>query len=173
MDLFEAIKTRRSVRSFTSKDVTDDQVVKIIEAATWAPSAGNLQPWEFIVVRNEETKRKLARAALNQDWLVEAPVVIVACANEKRSSWYGERGRTLYCICDTSAAIQNLLLAVHALGLGACWIGAFHEDEVSSILRIPRGVRPIAIIPIGYPAEHPRPPERRPVKDVIHSERYG
>jgi len=173
MDVFEAIRTRRSVRRFRGDPVPDEALRLILEAATWAPSAGNLQPWELIVVRDEEVKLKLARAALHQMWIAEAPIVIVACANERRSQLgYGERGRRLYCICDVSAAIQNMLLAAHALGLGSCWVGAFHDDEVSEILGLPPGVRPIAILPIGYPAESPSPPPRRSLREVVHVDRY-
>jgi len=173
MDVFEAIRGRRSIRAYTDEDVPDDVVLRLIDAARWAPSAGNIQPWEFVVVRNPETKRLLSAAALHQTFIAEAPVVIVVCAHEARSSWgYGERGRTLYCIQDTAAATQNLLLAAHALGLGACWVGAFREDEVRRILRIPAEVRPVAIVPVGHPAEWPRPRPRRPIQEVVHYERF-
>ncbi len=109
MDLFEAIKSRRSVRSFTREDVSEETVEKLIDAARWAPSAGNLQPWEFIVVRKPEIKRKLSIAALDQTFIEEAPVVIVVCANQLRSGrGYGARGVNLYCLQDTAAATQNM-----------------------------------------------------------------
>lgn len=174
MDVFEAIKGRRSIRRFAPGDVKDEDLMKILEAAIWAPSAGNLQPWEFVVVRNAETKEALARAALNQWFVAEAPVVVVVCANIPRSaSYYGERGEKLYCIQDTAAAIQNMLLAIHALGYGACWIGAFREEAVRKILELPLHLRPVAIIPIGVPGEKPTPPPRRPLKKVVHFEKYG
>jgi len=173
MDVFEAIKGRRSIRAYRNMDVSQEIVEKLIEAARWAPSAGNIQPWEFIIVRNPETKRRLAEAALRQSFIEEAPVVIVVCADEERSArGYGTRGRTLYCIQDTAAAIQNIHLAAYALGLGTCWVGAFREDEARKILNIPEGVRPVAIIPVGYPAESPSPRSRRPLKEIIHYERF-
>jgi len=173
LDLFEAIRGRRSVRAFTKEDVPDDVVEKLIDAARWAPSAGNIQPWEFVVVRNPETKRRLAAAALYQDFIAEAPVVVVVCANERRSAMgYGRRGATLYCIQDCAAATQNMLLAAHALGLASCWVGAFSEDEVREVIEAPDGVRPVAIVPIGHPAERPRPPPRRPLNHIIHYERF-
>ena len=173
MDVFEAIKGRRSIRAYRDMDVSQEIVEKLIEAARWAPSAGNIQPWEFIIVRNPETKRRLAEAALRQSFIEEAPVVIVVCADEERSArGYGTRGRTLYCIQDTAAAIQNIHLAAYALGLGTCWVGAFIEDEARKILNIPEGVRPVAIIPVGYPAESPSPRSRRPLKEIIHYERF-
>jgi nitroreductase len=173
MDVFETIKGRRSIRAYRDIEVPQEIVEKLIEAARWAPSAGNIQPWEFIIVRNPETKRRLAEAALGQSFIEEAPVVIVVCADEERSArGYGTRGRTLYCIQDTAAAIQNIHLAAYALGLGTCWVGAFKEDEAREILNIPGGVRPVAIIPVGYPAESPSPRSRRPLKEIIHYERF-
>ncbi|HDM45235.1 MAG TPA: nitroreductase family protein, partial [Candidatus Bathyarchaeota archaeon] len=125
MEVFEAIKGRRSVRAFLQKPVPDSLVKKVLESAIYAPSAGNIQPWEFIIVREQRTKERLAEAALGQYFIAEAPVVIVVCANQKLSGrGYGLRGSTLYCIQDTAAATQNILLSVHALGLGACWVGA-------------------------------------------------
>lgn len=173
MDVFEAIKRRRSIRAFKNVDVPEETVEKLIDAARWAPSAGNIQPWEFIVVRNEETKRRLAEAALNQTFIEEAPVVIVACADCQCSSMgYGSRGATLYCIQDTAAAIQNIHLAATDMGLGTCWIGAFREEPVKKLLKIPDGVKPVAIIPVGYPAEQPNPRPRRPLNEIIHHEMF-
>lgn len=173
MDIFDIFKLRRSIRSFTSEDISEEQIEKIIDAARWAPSAGNIQPWEFIVIRRPEIKREIAKAALNQIFIEEAPVVIVVCADEVKSSRvYGSRGANLYCIQDTAAAIENMLLAICALGLGACWVGAFNEDDVRRTLRIPRGLRPVAIIPVGHPAEKPAPPRRRALKEIIHYEGF-
>ncbi|MEM3579463.1 MAG: nitroreductase family protein [Candidatus Bathyarchaeia archaeon] len=173
MEVFEVIKGRRSIRAFRETDVSQETIEKLIEAARWAPSAGNIQPWEFIVIRNPETKRRLAEAALGQFFIEEAPVVIVVCADEERSArGYGARGRTLYCIQDTAAAIQNIHLAAYALGLGTCWVGAFREDEARKILNVPEGVRPVAIIPVGYPAESPQPRGRRSLKQIIHYEKF-
>ncbi|NIP67456.1 nitroreductase family protein, partial [Candidatus Bathyarchaeota archaeon] len=102
-------------------------------------------------------KRSLSQAALNQTFIEEAPVVIVVCVDKDRSGWrYGRRGTDLYCLQDTAAATQNLLLAAHALGFGACWVGAFREEKVKEILKTPDRVRPVAIVPVGHPAEKPR-----------------
>jgi len=173
MDVLEAIKGRRSIRAFKSQAVSTEIVERLIDAARWAPSAGNIQPWEFIIIRNPEIKRNLAKAALNQSFIEEAPVVIVVCADEIRSSQgYGVRGKTLYCIQDTAAATQNIHLAAYSLGLGTCWVGAFNEEEVRKILEIPQGVRPVAIIPVGYPAEKPPARNRRPLNQIIHYEKF-
>ena len=173
MDIIEVIRTRRSIRSFKPDPIPKEDLMKILEAAIWAPSAGNCQPWEFIVVTREDLKRSIAFAALGQMWIAEAPVVVVVCANISRSERrYGERGRNLYVIQDTAAAIQNMLLTAHALGYGTCWVGAFNESAVMKALNIPKGVRPIAIIPIGKPAESPLPSSRRPLEEVLHWESY-
>lgn len=173
MDVLEAIKGRRSIRDFRSDEVSVEIVEELLEAAMWAPSAGNIQPWEFIVVRNPEIKQGLAEAALDQEFIAKAPVVIVVCANENLSSTgYGVRGQTLYCIQDTAAAIQNIHLTAYSLGLGTCWIGAFREEEARKILKIPEGVRPVAMIPVGYAAEIPQPRKRKPVDQIVHYETF-
>lgn len=173
MDVFEAIKDRRSIRAFEKKTVSEEQVEKLIDAARHAPSAGNLQPWEFVIVRDPQIKRQLSIAALNQTFIEEAPVVIVVCANEARSGrGYGSRGVNLYCIQDTAAATQNMLLAAYAMRLGTCWIGAFREEMVSKTLKTPDYVRPVAIIPIGYPSEKPKLRRRMPITDIIHQETF-
>ena len=172
MDVLEAIRGRRSVRAFMSdKDVLEETVETLVDAARWAPSAGNIQPWEFIIVRKPEIKKRLAQAAYNQSFLEEAPVVIVVCADENRSSeGYGQRGRTLYCLQDTAAAIQNIHLAAHSVGLGTCWVGAFKEEEAGEVLKIPQGIRPVALIPVGYPSKFPSPRRKRPVDKITHYE---
>jgi nitroreductase len=169
MELSEAIKERRSIRAFKQRDVPVETVEKLIDAARHAPSAGNIQPWKFVIVRNLGVKKKLARAAFNQTSVEEAPVVIVVCANEKRSSMgYGSRGENLYCIQDTAAATQNILLTAYSLGLGACWVGAFNEDEAKRALNAPEGIRPMAIVPVGYPDETPSHRGIRPLDQIIH-----
>lgn len=174
LDVLKAIKNRRSVRAFSNQPVSDEEVEKLIDAARWAPSAGNIQPWEFIVIRDPKIKHGLCEAALDQTFIEEAPVVIVVCANPQRSGQgYGSRGINLYCIQDTAAATQNILLAAHAMGLATCWVGAFHEDEAKEVLNVPDGVRPIAIIPVGHAAETPKTRMRRPLNEIVHREAFG
>lgn len=172
MDLIEAIRNRRSVRAFKKGDVPAHVIEKILECGNLAPSAGNLQPRDFVVVRNSRTKDRLAEAAFGQEFVAEAPAVIVVCANMDRSRPYGSRGETLYCIQDATAAIQNMLLAVHAEGLGACWVGAFDESEASRILKLPRTVRPIALIPVGHPDESPSDRGRISISRLTHMEKW-
>jgi nitroreductase len=173
LDVFEAIETRRSIRAFTNEEVSEEEVQKLIDAARQAPSAGNIQPWGFVIVRDAKIKHKLSMAALNQTFIKEAPVVIVVCADEARSSGgYGSRGASLYCLQDTAAAIQNMLLAACALGLATCWVGAFHEDVVAKVVNTSMGVRPVAIVPVGHPAEKPRSRQKRPLKEIVHYETF-
>ena len=173
MDLFEAIRTRRSIRSFKKTNVNEEEVDRLLEAAISAPSAGNSQPWEFIIVRDRRIKHGLSVAALDQTFIEEAPVVIVVCANEARSEQrYGIRGVKLYSIQDTAAATENILLAANAMGLGACWVGAFREQEARRILETPLHVRPVAIIPVGYPLDNPSPRKRRSIEEIIHKETF-
>lgn len=173
MDVFEAIRGRRSVREFKPDPVGGKNLKRILEAGRLAPSAGNCQPWEFVVVRDNGIKRKLARAALNQSFIAEAPVAIVVCANIRRtSSFYGKRGADLYCIQDTAAAAQNIQLAAYALGYGTCWVGAFDEAAAAEAINTPHGIRPLAIIPLGVPAEKPEPTPRLPLDRIVHYNQF-
>ena len=172
--LMKIIKERRSIRRYTDEKISDELVQKFLEAARWAPSAGDIQAWEFIVIRDENVKEQLYHAALRQLYIKEAPVVIAVCANQKRSGrFYRGRGYNLFCYQDSAAAIQNMLLIIHANGYGAVWIGAFNDAKVAEILKTPEGIRPIAIIPIGRPAEQPSPTPRYKLKKVTHVNQYG
>ena len=167
-NLFEIIKGRRSVRKFKPDPVPEEELREILEAATCAPSAGNTQEWRFIVVRDPGLKRELAAAAMEQRFLSEAPVVVVVCADlERIRRAYGERGVNVYALQDTAAATQNLLLAAHAKGLGACWVGAFSEVQVREALGLGQMMRPLALVPLGYPAQTPSPRPRRPLEEVV------
>ena len=173
MELLEAIQHRRSIRAFLNQDLPKNILKKLLSAAIMAPSAGNLQSWEFVIIQNLKTKRAIADAAFNQHFISTAPLIIVACANTTRSvQRYGNRGRELYCIQECAAAVQNLLLVAYSLGLGACWVGAFNESMVSKLLDLPMDIRPVALIPLGYAAHDPSPPPRLPLERVLHYERY-
>lgn len=167
MDLWTAIERRCSTRRFKREEISPATVQKILEAAIRAPSAGNRQPWHFIVVRDAAVKEALAQAAYGQDFVAEAPVVIVVCAEPERSaSRYGTRGRELYCLQDTAAATEHILLAATALGLGCCWVGAFDEKTAAHALALPSQFRPVAMVPIGKAAEPWRRTPRRPLSEV-------
>lgn len=173
MDLNDAIMNRRSIRKYKDKEIDDNLINKIVEAGIWAPSAGDLQAWEVIVVKGEQSKTNLCICGYLRDFIAEAPIILVICAHTQKSgAFYGERGRELYCIQDAACATQNMLLKIHELGLSACWIGSFEEESVSEKMEIPKGVRPVAMIPIGYPDENPVPPPRREIKECIHYEKY-
>lgn len=174
MNIFQCIFKRRSVRKFEKKEVDDKLIGLMLYAATHAPSAGNTQEWEFVVVKDSEQKKKIAIAALHQTLIKDAPVVIVVCADlEKISLRYGKRGEELYFAQDTAAAIQNILLSAHALDLGSAWIGAFDEEHVKEILKLPENLRPVAILSIGYPAEEPEMPKRIPFENLTSLDFYG
>lgn len=168
MKVIEAIKKRRSIRRFDHrKKITDKQIEKLLEAARWAPSAGNLQSRFLIAVRDRKLKRKLALAAFGQIWVAQAPLVFVFCADLKRSaSRYRSRGRTLYAVQDATLAAQNLWLAATEMGLGGVWVGAFNEKLAVRVLKLKKHLRPIALLPIGYPVKVPAPSPRRSLNEI-------
>ena len=167
MNFLELSKQRKSVRKYTEQDIPQETVTKMLEAMIAAPSAGNCQPWHIYVIRNKEIQQKMCDVSWNQKFIVTAPVCIVVCIEYARTiSRYGERGRDLYSIQDTAAAIQNMLLFAEDVGLGACWIGAFDEKVVGEILALPEGRRAIGIIPVGYPDGTSGRTSRRPIEEV-------
>lgn len=157
MDFWQVLENRYSVRSFDSQvDVPAEKVERLLSAAVLAPSAGNRQAWHFYVVRDPAARQGLAAAAYGQDFVAQAPIAIVVCADAEQSAGrYGERGRRLYCLQDTAAAAEHILLAATALGLGSCWVGAFDEGRAAQVLSLPKRHRPVAILPIGQPAGKP------------------
>jgi len=174
MDILQTIASRRSIRAFKPDQINDDVLTQVLEAAQAAPSAGNRQSREIIIVKDEAVRIALAEAAFNQLFIQEAPVDLVFCANPLKSQQrYGERGRDLYCILDTAASVQNVLLAAHALGLGSCWVGAFNEEAVREAVGLPKDVRPITLIPLGYPAKQPEPTAGLSLAEFVHAECYG
>ncbi len=167
------IEGRRSVRKYIERPVSDELIEKIIRAGTYAPSAGNRQPWEFIVVTRHDLQEKIAEIC-GQMWMRSAPVFIVVCINMRiASASYGDRGEKLYGIQSTAAAIQNMLLAAESLGLNSCWVGSFSEHEISIIVNSPEYLRPCAVITVGYGAERPKAPERFSLEHVCHKDVFG
>ena len=173
MDVLKAIKERASVRDYKPSAVSDALIKEVIDAATRAPSSGNVQDWEFVIVKTPEGRRALASAAFEQSFIAKAPVVIVVCSDlEKIEKAYGERGKALYSVQNTSAAIQNMLIAAWDKGLGTCWVGAFNEEAVKEAVVLPTNVRPLAIITMGYPASRPVKSRRRSADSVMHWETF-
>ncbi|NOY39994.1 MAG: nitroreductase family protein [Nitrospirae bacterium] len=158
--VIEAVKTRRSIRNFQDREISDKETDRLIEALIWAPSAGNLQSRKFYFVTDPETKDSLCRAALNQTFIAEAPLIIVGCADQRIANRYGLRGMELYCIQDVACSIMCMMLVAHEMGLGSAWVGAFHEDEAADILGLPGHLRPVVIAPVGWPEEVPPAPKR-------------
>ena len=168
MEFFDVIKNRYSFRSYNTRIVEKQKINKIIDAVNTAPSAGNLQAYEVYIVRSEEKKKALSKAAFNQTFLIEAPICLVFCANSARSRRrYGTRGETLYSIQDATIAATFAMLAIVDLGLSSVWVGAFDEEEVASVIGSTTH-RPIAILPVGYAVEKPQSRIRRANKDVFH-----
>ncbi len=171
MEFDKVVKKRHMVRAFEDRPVEDEKIKKILKNAHQAPSAGFLQPQEFILVKKLAVKKQLAAAALDQDFIAEAPVVIVACADTKRSaSRYGSRGIERYSIIDAAYASLLILMTAVNEGLGACFVGAFYDDDVSKVLRLPEGVIPVGIIPIGYSAQGPEKYPRIPLEKILHED---
>ncbi|MCS7230341.1 MAG: nitroreductase family protein [Candidatus Kryptonium sp.] len=169
MDFFEVLRKRRSVRKFKDEPISEDKLKLIYEAINSAPSAGNLQAYEVFVVKDKDKLKQLADASLSQEFIAQAPIALVFCANPARSRWrYGSRGEKLYSLQDATIACAYAQLSATALGLGSVWIGAFDEDEVRKIISIGKNLIPIAILPIGYPDEVPEPTPRRKIGDLIH-----
>ncbi len=168
MDVYGAIKERRSIRRFEKREIPDDAVGRLIEALLWAPSAGNLQSRKFYFVKDAALKRRLASEALGQRFMEDAPIVMVACADEKSAAKrYGQRGAGLYCVQDASISVMCLMLAARELGIGSVWVGAFNEEGVSRVLGLPAGLRPVAIVPMGFPAESPKAPKRVSPEEAV------
>jgi nitroreductase len=169
MDVFTAINQRRSVRAYKAAEVEEEKLKEILEAARLSPSASNRQDWKFIVVRNKETRKKLAKAAFGQSFIGEAPAVIVACGTESKAIM--ACGQPAYTV-NVSIACAFMILQAYELGIGTCWIGAFKEDEVKKILKIPESVRVVAMIPLGYPDENPSERSRKGLDQIVCFDKF-
>lgn len=167
MEFSEVLARRRSVRHFNTKlAVSDADVKALLQAAVGAPTAGNIQPWRFVVLRSLESRERLA-AAMHQRWAASAPVVIVVAVDPRPcAARYGPRGEMLYCIQDTAAAVENILLAAVDRGLASCWIGAFDESSVAEAVGLTKPIAPVAVLPVGHSAESGGKPARRPLEEL-------
>lgn len=173
MDFYEVIRTRRSIRSYKPDPIPEEVLMRIMDAARIAPSGSNRQPWKFIVVKDEELRKRLAAACHNQTFIAEAPVIIVACGYNihwNRGGYMGD----LSMLIDVSIAFTHLILAARAEGLGTCWIGAFDNEEVKKILGVPEDVNVVAITPLGYPKdeEFREPGSRKALSEIISIDRF-
>jgi len=198
----DLIKKRRSIRKYSARKVESDILREVLEAAGWAPSAHNAQPWRFIILINDDLKQELAEAMANAwradmikdgasieirenmatasvERFTHAPVLIVACLTMKDMIKYADESRQKcerdLAVQSLGAAIQNMLLVVHSKNLGACWFCAplFCKDTVRKVLKIPEDVEPQALITFGYPAEKPSAPSRKPLQSYSYLDYWG
>ncbi len=163
MDAIEVLKTRRSVRAYTRAPVPRKIIEDIVDCGRLAPTANNVQPWEFVVMTDPELLRRIAVITEYGKFIADAPVCVVVLSKE-----------TKYYLEDGSAATENILLAARAHGLGSCWVAGDKKPYATEICRLvgaPRGCKLVSLIPIGYPAESPEK-SKRPLSDVLHWEKY-
>jgi nitroreductase len=171
-EYFGFLSKRSSVRSYTGQELTPEEVEYIMDCASTAPSAGNMQAWDVVLVTDEQQKELLSAAALDQPHVRAAAALLVVTANYVRSmSRYGERG-ILYAIQDATIACTYMMLAAHAEGLVTCWVGAFDEEEVRKLLRLPVHARPVAILCVGKGIIPSVRTGRMPLAEHIHEDRW-
>jgi len=173
MEVFEAIRKRKSVRAYASTPIEREKLERVLEAARLAPSAENVQPWHFIVVTDPEKRKKIAKGGRYAGFLAESPVVIVGCGDAEASpKWH---------VVDTAIAMQNMVLAATGEGLGTCWVGSFDEEQIRGMLKIPKNFKVVALLAVGYPRKkfdvlekmlhlvHPK----KSLKKIASLEEYG
>lgn len=166
MSVLDVIRERRSVRVYKSDPIPKESILRILEAARLAPSGKNLQPWKFVVVQDVELKKRLAKASNQQDFIADAPLIIVACGFPDEC--YQTMGRYMKSWpVDVTIALEHLILQAQEEGLGTCWIGSFEEEEVKSLLDVPEHVKVLALTPLGYPGEVPEFRGRKPLEKII------
>ena len=180
MDVMEAIRTRRSIRRYKPDAVDDKAVEAVLEAARWAPSWANKQCWRFIVVRGKGIKKQLAGTLSHNNPATEAvenaPVTVVSCAELKKAGYYHGEPRTDkgdWYMFDVALAMQNLVLAAHALGLGTVFIGSFDAQQAASILGIPEGFGVVAMTPLGYPDQEAKVSPRKELSEIVFYDKFG
>jgi nitroreductase len=167
MDVMKAIRNRRSIRRFKDEAIPGEMIDKLAEALIWAPSAGNLQARKFYFIEDKTVQRAIVEAALGQSFIAKAPLVVVGCTDSRIVNRYGSRGTDLYTIQDVSISIMCMMLTAHEMGLGSCWVGAFHEDKVAEVLGVPDYLTPVAIVPVGVPVKMPSAPPRLDVDEAV------
>lgn len=166
-EVIDCILTRQSIRHFIpEKQIEESKLEAIVNSGLAAPNAGNVQAWQIMVVKNHKVKEEIMKAALRQSFISQAPVVIIVSADRKAAmETYSYRGANLYVFQDTAAMTQNILLAAHSLGLGACWVGAFNDERVRAILELEENILPVVVIPMGYYEQTARKTSRS--KEVV------
>jgi len=168
-DLLELIKSRRNVTSFLPKFVSWENISRVLDAGRHAPSCGNIQNWKFIVILKPELKQEIAAASYDQYEIAAAFALIVVCAEpEKAERYYGEKGKTFYTVQNCAAAVQNMLLEAHSLGLGTRWVGAFDAEKVKELLKIPEEVEAHTIVALGHAKDIPPKPPKYPLEALVY-----
>ena len=162
-EVLEAIKARRSIRSFKTDPVEPEKIEAILEAGRWAPSGENTQPWRFVVVKSQEKREQLGRIVTQMDMIRTAPVTIAVLLDTTVDY---DRLKSIQSI---GACAQNMLLAAYSLGLGACWIGRMRDKQLEQILEAKPTEELMLLMPIGYPAEIPPPKERKPLAELART----
>jgi nitroreductase len=171
MSILNVIKERRSVRRYKADPIPEDVLHRVLEAARFSPSGKNLQPWKFILVQDESLKQRLVAASVGQKFIAEAPVVVVACGFPERC--YSRMGNYMKSwAVDVAIAFEHLMLQAQEEGLGTCWIGAFEEEGVKSILNVPEEVKVLALTPLGYPDEKPVSRGRKSLEEIVSYNSY-
>ena len=172
MDVFETIEGRRSIRKYKPKPVERELTERLLNAACWAPSGGNIQPWKFIVVEDRTTLGMVRK--ISPGYFGEAPLAILVCSDKlKAHKTGGTLGRDYLSIADCAMATQNILLAAYALGLGTCVVKSFSHAAIKEILEIPEGIEPELLVVVGYADDAPAAPRRTPLNDVTYLNRFG
>ncbi len=178
MELYQALQDRRSVRKYQADDIPADTITRLLNAARVAPSWSNLQCWKFIVVRDPETRSRLAESLPDKNpakraMKEQAPVTVVLCADPKESGAQYSENFLNYYMLDAGLAMQQFMLAAHAEGLGTCWVGWFDEAKVRETCRIPADQRVVALTPLGVPAVQPSPRPRKELGEIAYADAWG
>ncbi|MDG5814132.1 nitroreductase family protein [Chitinispirillales bacterium ANBcel5] len=169
-DFYELIKKRYSVRGYLNKQVEEEKLVKVLDAGRNAPSACNIQPWSFIVIRDEQVRNQLGKV-YSKEWILSAPLVIAVCC-DRNKSWKRSDGKD-YGDVDAAIAMDHITLAAAELGLGTCWVGAFDPGEASKLFQLPDHIEPVLLTPLGYPAVPSSQKSRKALEEVVHWDYYG
>ena len=179
-DTMKTILNRRSIRRYQEKDIPNEVLDYLLEAARWAPSWANTQAWEFVVVRDRSIKEKIQATVNNRNpsylALVNAPVLLVVCGQLKKSGYYNDQYPTKFgsdwFMYDLGLATQNLCLAAHDSGLGTVIVGLFDHDRVGEVINLPANHEVLVLIPLGYPDQNPKPPKRRERDEFVHYDTF-
>lgn len=162
MELLKAIQTRRSIRAYTDQIVEKEMLEGVLEVARIAPSAANKQRWKFVIIEKDRVS-EFVPMCKNQKFVGEASHLIICCATDKESKWAD---------VDVAIAMDHMTLRAHDLGLGTCWIGAFHPEEVSKAINLPEEAKVVAILTLGYPAKEGVMRDREPMEEIISYNTY-